>query len=1582
NVTDACINVTLVCDNAVGRNFTNTPLLCIEGYKINDCNDSGIPGWTVILNNGTGEVDRKSTDGTGKYSFCGLEPGNYWVCEDMKSGWTNVTDACINVTLVCDNAVGRNFTNTPLLCIEGYKINDCNDSGIPGWTVILNNGTGEVDRKSTDGTGKYSFCGLEPGNYWVCEEMKSGWTNVTDACINVTLVCDNAVGRNFTNTPLLCIEGYKINDCNDSGIPGWTVILNNATGEVDRTSTNATGKYSFCGLAPGDYWVCEEMKADWTNVTETCINVTLVCDNVVGQNFTNTPLLCIEGYKINDCNDSGIPGWTVILNNGTGEVDRKSTDGTGKYSFCGLEPGNYWVCEDMKSGWTNVTETCINVTLVFDNVVGLNFTNTPLLCIEGYKINDRNDSGISGWTIVLSNATGEVDRKLTDGTGKYSFCGLAPGDYRVCEDMKAGWKNVTETCINVTLVCDNVVGLNFTNTPLLCIEGYKINDCNDSGIPGWTVILNNGTGEVDRKSTDGTGKYSFCGLEPGDYWVCEDMKAGWKNVTGTCINVTLVFDNVVGLNFTNTPLLCIEGYKIEAFNGTGIPGWTVILSNGTGEVDRKSTDGTGKYSFCGLNPGDYWVCEDMKAGWKNVTPTCINVTLVCDNVVGQNFTNTNRSCLGGNKTDDKGVKLPGWTIEVYINGTATRVGENVTNANGEWLVCNLLQGVYDVKEFLKPGWEPLDPADGWHRGVKLGANETKLGINFKNNFTAVHCIEGHKYDHSNHKPLSGWNITVTNKTGWVVGTNKTDENGYWKICGLIPGEEYTVCEEVQDGWTAIDPPDGCHHNVTVVPGQNLTLDFENDPRNITITKVADKYEVKGGEEVTYTITVCNNGGKPVHNVTVWDVFDKRVDILWVSHALGPDGKWHFDVIPNGTCVTITIKVKVPERQDFEFGMEQGVSGEGFVNVANDYSTTFKEYLIKNCAYVTSDWNGEPISACATVTVGEELGTELQTREYGSGYFDSEERVQIYTENKSIEWEEDVSATYKPTTIGLYNNRTVTYDSAWVKKARAKNRITGTTMTETYHDAVWLDRDSRMFLDKNESVMEVDSQFDGRGHVGFLKMPSSSSTPQATPIFEAREDYTGSFKVLERIDEYGSAVSSEKAASGEGLVVVDKRVGDSQRSYESGTGTYDSEEIIETNTNYIAKDISLVHSPMNQSLTDDVSIDASMKWKEGMYSKTPETSFIGEEYTSITELDKETVALGLNEMDTEVNFSGRARFRAILEDEVDVDDQYEGDYSLERRILFTGVPKYDRPHLTVTKKLENITDETIYGAKETTLVGESRNKVIKVATYTIRIENDGNKALGPIYVRDLFPPGSIFINASARPSELTETYANWTLTHLAIGDVSTITLNLEVPTYYPDELVNRVEVCGGYNGDEWICASNFTALEKVWLTCCSNETVSVTKVPELDEENPNVVWYRVDIKNWDDVTRVATVTDNLPEGMVLLDSMVPFASYEKNTVIWNLVEIGPFETATIAYRVEAQHPGRFVNSVKVDPRTVDGPVVQPVYANSVIDVGEVEECGATSCNVWSPPNWDFEYVGYPAELSCEELACDENCGLAP
>ncbi|HPE62974.1 MAG TPA: lamin tail domain-containing protein [Methanothrix sp.] len=538
-----------------------------------------------------------------------------------------------------------------------------------------------------------------------------------------------------------------------------------------------------------------------------------------------------------------------------------------------------------------------------------------------------------------------------------------------------------------------------------------------------------------------------------------------------------------------------------------------------------------------------------------------------------------------------------------------------------------------------------------------------------------------------------------------------------------------------------------------------------------------------------------------------------------------------------------------ETYYLKFNMNQAISGAGFVNVNNGYATP----------------------------AGDVISTELYTREHGSGSYESEEVTRLIRENRfikfynvsikagnaSIEMDKDVSARYTTTMLGLPRNRSVTYSSTWTEESWSKSKMTTpvvgskescekvyhrpwcyhvdqiipenliwfsspadayangyracldciqnnvsyTTMSESYRYATSIDRESHIVRDQNRSTMIVESEFDGIGHIGVLKLSDPGASVHGVPVIEAREDYIGSFKILDRIDEENSSLTFNKSTSGTGFAATSKRIREGQKTYESGTGVYNSEELIDTETNYIAKDLNVIHSPMNQTLTEEVSINSSLRWKEGVWSRIRNTdfigeeytSFIGEEYTSADRLKKETEVRGLNEMETKANFSGKARYRTILRDEVDQDEEYEGDYSIRRMIIFTGIPKYDQPHINVTKT----------GDIDLLNCSERASTVL----YTITLENDGNRALGPIYVKDIFPPGAAFIEPSSlRPTELTAGSANWTLTHLAIGDSTSIDICLDVVNCPDGELTNQAVASGGYNGN-WITGSSTYTIQK-------------------------------------------------------------------------------------------------------------------------------------------------------------------------
>lgn len=219
------------------------------------------------------------------------------------------------------------------------------------------------------------------------------------------------------------------------------------SGRVEFTTT-ADGQFEIIGSGP-----IESRVASYAGET--------IC--VV---YEYTPPLCIKGSKINDCDGTGIEGWEICLIKPDGEIVCTTTDESGDYSFCDLVPGDYIVCEEDRDGWAHADEPCRDVTLIEDSQEGVDFHNQPLLCISGHKYNSKTDAGVSGWLITLKDDSGAVlDQKQTGTGGYYEFCGLAPGEYTVCEELKSGWKRVGPECIDVALECANSEDNDFENEP-------------------------------------------------------------------------------------------------------------------------------------------------------------------------------------------------------------------------------------------------------------------------------------------------------------------------------------------------------------------------------------------------------------------------------------------------------------------------------------------------------------------------------------------------------------------------------------------------------------------------------------------------------------------------------------------------------------------------------------------------------------------------------------------------------------------------------------------------------------------------------------------------------------------------------------------------------------------------------------------------------------------------------------------------------------------------------------------------------------------------------------------------------------
>jgi hypothetical protein len=201
--------------------------------------------------------------------------------------------------------------------ISGVKYNDRNGNGVQntgelglqGVTIFLDTdgdglqGPGEEVR-ITGVNGGYTFTGLETGDYIVRQVTPVGMVNTTPNPLVVDLdVGEDVTGVDFGDQvivivggQIVSIRGVKFLDTNGNGVRnigepglgGFTIFLdtnNNGVlnvGEL-RTTTNASGNYTFFNLGAGIFRVREVRILGFVQMTNNPPNLVI---SVLGQNVT------------------------------------------------------------------------------------------------------------------------------------------------------------------------------------------------------------------------------------------------------------------------------------------------------------------------------------------------------------------------------------------------------------------------------------------------------------------------------------------------------------------------------------------------------------------------------------------------------------------------------------------------------------------------------------------------------------------------------------------------------------------------------------------------------------------------------------------------------------------------------------------------------------------------------------------------------------------------------------------------------------------------------------------------------------------------------------------------------------------------------------------------------------------------------------------------------------------------------------------------------------------------------------------------------------------------------------------------
>lgn len=542
------------------------------------------------------------------------------------------------------------------------------------------------------------------------------------------------------------LNGNGIQDPGDPGLPGWTIEIKDAQGNLVTTIvTGRGGRFCFKELKAGTYTVSEVQQAGWSQTFPAAPgNHTVTVGSALGTaplimfgNQQNPPMGGVCGVKFNDLNGNGIqdsgepglPGWTIEIKDAQGNlIAQVVTDDRGQFCLKGVPFGTYTISEVNQAGWTQTYPASGFYTATLDAVhptwESLLFGNrktaiTGSVC--GDKFNDLNgngsqdpgEPGLPGWTIEARDAQGNlIAQVVTDRNGRFCFGDLRSGTYTFTEVLQTGWTQTYPTTPGTHTV--NITGgqhasaIDFGNqrqtkplSPDLTITKKPVDPLLTGQNATYHVVVTNvGSGPA-----------------AGPITVTDTLGAGLSFVTATGSGWSCT---AVGQTVT-----CTQPGPLAAGQSLPLLTLTVAIAPDVTVAENCAAVATGQNAS---NPGDSNPENDRTCVKEEVTPPPVG------DQCGVKFND-----LNGNGTQDPAEPgLPGWTIQIK-DAMGNVVATTVTEPGGRFCFKGLKAGAYTVSEVQQSGWSQTFPSAPGTYTVNVVGGHIAPTIAFGNQQKAEPC---------------------------------------------------------------------------------------------------------------------------------------------------------------------------------------------------------------------------------------------------------------------------------------------------------------------------------------------------------------------------------------------------------------------------------------------------------------------------------------------------------------------------------------------------------------------------------------------------------------------------------------------------------------------------------------------------------------------------------------------------------------------------------------------------------------------------------------------------------------------------
>jgi serine-aspartate repeat-containing protein C/D/E len=559
--------------------------------------------------------------------------------------------------------------------------------------------------------------------------------------------------------------------------------------------------------------------------------------SISGSVYHDEDANCIRGAS-----EAGIGNVSLTLQrlNEAGQyvnIANTQTDAQGRYRFgteLNLQPGTFRLIQNQPSGFLSVGAVIgshggqvtqdagqhpniignISIPLGNTHANNYDFCEVRPASISGLVWHDANDDGtVNAGEHGIANVLIQVTRTgaqtgtnndvfastppifvRTDVNGRYSVTGLPPGIYEIIEI-----NNYPSETNPLTGYLD---GKDALGTVGSAARGVKFNDR---------------FAQVELRAGDAGVNYNFGELQPTSI-------SGYVSLTtpeGNCVAPS------------DPTRVGIAGVRIELYDAGG------------NLVTSTLTNSQGRYEFNALRPGVYSVVEVQPAGYldvaqkagtvagQNIGTTSLNrisnITLSSGKSgVNYNFCETvpaeicgtvwhDRNNDGKKSSSEEGI---GSVVVQLFDKNGIKIAETVTDAQGKYCFKNLYPGEYNVKQIQPQGWidgkDSLGKVGSAARGELRNDEFSKIlmragekGVDYHFGEFKLSRING--YVHTDNdgncvfdrnegdRPIAGVKLELLDKSGNVLATTFSDQNGSYRFDGLLPGD-YSIRQIQPEGY--------------------------------------------------------------------------------------------------------------------------------------------------------------------------------------------------------------------------------------------------------------------------------------------------------------------------------------------------------------------------------------------------------------------------------------------------------------------------------------------------------------------------------------------------------------------------------------------------------------------------------------------------------------------------------------------------------------------------------------------------------------------------------------------------------------